>query len=225
MLPNAEPVVDCGDVAGDPSDGDGSGPGRGRRPGLLERDVIPVVLGGDSIPIPVLAAYDGHGPLTVLQVDAHLDFRHEVGGDPRLLLADAPRSEMGHVERSCRSACAGWAVPARRDVEDAGAAGGLLVTARQLRERGVGWVLDQPGGRIGLHLVRPRRAGPQPVPGRQRPVPGGLSWDEAGDLLSGAATRCRVVGAAFTELAPDRDPTGTRLVAGRLVIRLLSALP
>jgi hypothetical protein len=37
--------------------------------------------------------------------------------------------------------------------------------------------------------------------------------------------RCRVVGAAFTELVPDLDANGLSvLVATRLVVRLLTAL-
>jgi agmatinase len=230
MLPNVEQVVDCGDVPGDPSDGAGSAArAEAIVRGLLERDVTPVVLGGDdSIPIPVLAAFDGHGPLTVLQVDAHLDFRHEVGGETRGYSSPMRRaSEMEHVERVVQVGLRGVGSARPRDVEDARAAGGLLVAARELRERGVGWVLDQiPAGASVFIAFDLDGLDPSLCPAVNAPVPGGLSWDEAADLLSGAATRCRVVGAAFTELAPDRDPTGaSALVAGRLVIRLLSALP
>ena len=43
--------------------------------------ILPIVLGGDgSVPIPFMRAYEGYGPLTVIQVDAHLDWRHEVNG-------------------------------------------------------------------------------------------------------------------------------------------------
>jgi agmatinase len=55
--------------------------------------------------------------------------------------------------------------------------------------------------------------------------PGGLSYDEAGDLLGGVAARCRVVGAAFTELVPALDVNGiSALVAARLVMRLLAGI-
>ncbi len=113
------------------------------------------------------------------------------------------------------------------DVADARAAGGLLVTARELRERGVASVLDQIPQAASVFISFDLDGlDPSLCPAVSAPAPGGLSWDEAGDLLSGVATRCRVVGAAFTELVPERDPTGySALVAARLGIRLLSAIP
>ena len=112
------------------------------------------------------------------------------------------------------------------EVTDARARGNNLVTARELRERGVGWVLEQlPEGASVFISFDLDGLDPGLCPGVNAPAPGGLSWDEAGDLLSGTAARCRLVGAAFTELAPNRDPSGdSALVAARLVIRLLSAI-
>ena len=55
--------------------------------------------------------------------------------------------------------------------------------------------------------------------------PGGVSYDEAGDLLTGVAERCRVVGAAFTELVPALDVNGiSALVVVRMVMRLLAGI-
>jgi agmatinase len=230
MLPNSGRIVDCGDVPGDPADG----PGNADRAetmvrALLDRSVIPVVLGGDdSVPIPVLRAYADHGPLTVLQVDAHLDFRNDVGGVTEGYSSTMRRaSEMAHVKRVVQVGLRGVGSARPSDLDDARAAGGLVVTARELRERGVGWVLEQlPEGEAIFLSFDLDGLDPSLCPAVSAPLPGGLSWDEAGDLMSGAATRCRVVGAAFTELVPERDPSGySALVAARLVIRLLSALP
>ena len=76
-------AVDCGDVPGDPA-----GPPGNReaitRAGRARRDAtaIPVVLGGDdSVPIPMFRAFEHRGPLTVVQIDAHLDWRDEVRGE------------------------------------------------------------------------------------------------------------------------------------------------
>ncbi|HEX2142590.1 MAG TPA: arginase family protein, partial [Candidatus Limnocylindria bacterium] len=85
MLPpgSAVRLFDAGDVEGSAEDG----PHNQQRAEaavaeLLESGVVPIALGGDdSIPIPVLRAYGGRGPLWVLHVDAHLDFRHEVHGE------------------------------------------------------------------------------------------------------------------------------------------------
>jgi len=230
MLPNADWIVDCGDAPGHPTDG----PGNAARAEatvrtILERGATPIVLGGDdSIPIPVIRAYDGREPLIVLQVDAHLDFRDEVAGVTEGYSSPMRRvSEMEHVTRVVQVGLRGVGSARAADVNDARAAGGLLVTARELRERGVGWVLEQlPEGAAVFLAFDLDGLDPSLCPAVSAPLPGGLSWDEAGDLVSGAASRCRVVGAAFTELVPERDPSGySALVAARLVIRLLSAIP
>jgi agmatinase len=230
MLPNAGRIVDCGDVPGDPTDGRGNAArAEAAVRTLLDRGVTPVVLGGDdSVPIPILRAYADREPVTVLQVDAHLDFRHAVGGVTDGYSSPMRRaSEMAHVTRVVQVGLRGVGSARPSDLDDARAAGGLLITARELHERGVGWVLEQlpEGGAIFLAFDLDG-LDPSLCPAVSAPLPGGLSWDEAGDLVSGAATRCRLVGAAFTELVPERDPSGySALVAARLVIRLLSAIP
>ena len=55
--------------------------------------------------------------------------------------------------------------------------------------------------------------------------PGGLSYYQAAELLARVAARCRVVGAAFTELVPALDPSElSSLVVVRLVMRLVAAM-
>jgi len=66
---------------------------------ILERGALPLCIGGDdSVPIPILRAYEGGGPLTVLQVDAHLDFRDEIDG-VREGYSSADASRVGDAAR------------------------------------------------------------------------------------------------------------------------------
>src|SRR5690606_31809124 len=83
LLPPGVRVVDVGDVPTDPADPAGNRERASRAvAALLARGVVPVVLGGDdSTPPFALAAYAGHRPVTVVQVDAHVDYRDEVGGE------------------------------------------------------------------------------------------------------------------------------------------------
>ena len=139
----------------------GDGPGNGSRiteavRRILERGAIPICLGGDdSVPIPIVRAFEDRGPLTILQVDAHLDFRDEVDGVREGYSSPMRRaSEMDHVARMIQVGLRGVGSARASDVEDARAAGNLLVTARELRERGVAWLLEQlPRGRIGLRVA------------------------------------------------------------------------
>lgn len=231
MLPPGSPLrlVDLGDVPGSPQDG----PGNQRAAetavrGALDAGAVPIVLGGDdSIPIPVLRAYQETGPMWVLQVDAHLDFRHEVAGvrdgysSPMRRAAELP-NVTGIVQVGLR----GVGSARTQDVADARAAGNLLVTARELRERGVGWLLDQlPGDASVFVAFDCDGLDPSVMPAVSGLSPGGLSYEEAGDLLFGLALRCRIAGAAFTELLPERDiHERSALVVVRLIMRLIAGV-
>ena len=47
----------------------------------LDNGAMPVTLGGDhSITFPIIQAYQGCGPLTILHFDAHMDYRDEIMG-------------------------------------------------------------------------------------------------------------------------------------------------
>jgi agmatinase len=213
-------AVDAGDVPGDPLDGQGNS----RRTtdavrALLDRGAVPVCIGGDdSVPIPILRAFEGRRPLTVVQVDAHLDYRDEVDGVREGYSSPMRRaSEMPHVERIVHVGLRGIGSARAGDVRDSLAAGNLLVTAGQLRERGVAWLLDQlpPDAPIFLSFDCDG-LDPAVLPAVSALAPGGLHYEEAVELLLGIGPR--LAGAVFTELVPDRDGTGlSALVVCRLV--------
>ena len=231
MLPpgSAFRLVDAGDVDGRPEDG----PGNLERAeaavaALLAAGMVPLVLGGDdSIPIPVLRAFAGHRPLTVLQVDAHLDFRHEVEGVREGYSSPMRRAaELGHVEQIVQVGLRGLGSARSEDVADALAAGNLLVTARELSERGVEWLTEQLPADASVFIAFDCDGlDPAVLPAVSGASPGGLTYHQAADLLAGVATRCRVVGAAFTELVPALDASGlSSLVVVRLLMRLIGAM-
>jgi agmatinase len=219
-------MVDAGDVPGDPMDGAGNS----RRTAeavaaILERGAIPICIGGDdSVPIPILRAYEGRGPITVLQVDAHLDFRDEVDGVREGYSSPMRRaSEMAHVERVIHVGLRGVGSARASDVDDARAAGNLLVTARELRERGVPWLLEQlPVDASVFVSFDCDGLDPSAFPAVSAAAPGGLSVPEALDLLGDIGPR--LIGAAFTEFTPARDVNEiSALTVGKLIIRLAGA--
>jgi len=231
MLVGSPPLrlVDAGDVAGSPDDGAGNAArAEGAVAALLGAGAVPLIIGGDdSVPIPVLRAYRDRGPLTVVQVDAHLDFRDEVAGVRDGYSSTMRRaSEMPHVGRIVQVGLRGVGSARASDVADARAAGNSLVTARELRERGVPWLLGELPSDASVFVVFDLDGlDPSVAPAVSGISPGGLSYDEGGDLLAGLAARCHVVGAAFTELVPARDVNDvSALVVVRFLMRLLAAI-
>jgi agmatinase len=226
MLPDDGPrIVDVGDVPGSPDDG----PGNSARTEesvqtILSTGAIPICIGGDdSVPIPILRAFAGHRPITVVQVDAHLDYRDEVDGVREGYSSPMRRaSEMKHVERIVHIGLRGVGSARPSDLDDSKAAGNLLITARELRERGVPWFIGQlPADAPVFIAFDCDGLDPSVLPAVSALAPGGLSYTEAVDLLRGLGPA--VAGAAFTEFVPGRDHRGSALVVARLIAVLLAA--
>ncbi len=231
MLPHGSALrmIDLGDVPGSPDDGTGNqARASAAVRSVLGAGAVPIVLGGDdSVPIPVLRAYEGHGPLWVVQVDAHLDFRDEVDGVADGYSSTMRRaSELPHVEGIVQVGLRGVGSARERDVADARAAGNRLVTARELRRRGVAWAADELPADASVFISFDCDAlDPAVMPAVSGLSPGGLGYDEAADLLAALAARGRVAGASFTELVPELDVNErSTLVVVRLAMRLIAAM-
>src|SRR5437868_15004440 len=111
---------------------------------ILERGAMPLVLGGDhAINIPCVRAFSEHGPIHIVQLDAHLDFvgvRHGVReghGNPM-----RRASEQTHVTGITQLGIRNVSSTAREGYEDARARGSVIRSVRQFRKLGTEGVLD-----------------------------------------------------------------------------------
>src|SRR6185436_5650106 len=111
---------------------------------LVDADAIPVVLGGDdSVPIPMFRAFEGRGPLTVVQIDAHLDWRDEVRGEKYGWSSPMRRaSEMPWIRGMVQVGLRGIGSARAKEVADARAWGSRLVPAADVHRHGIARVLD-----------------------------------------------------------------------------------
>jgi agmatinase len=119
---------------------------------VLDAGAVPLVVGGDdSVPIPVFEAFAGRGPFTLLQIDAHIDWRDEVQGE-RMGLSSTMRraSEMGHISRIIQVGQRGVGSARPADVADAREAGVHLIGAHQVHREGLEPVLRliEPGSEL-----------------------------------------------------------------------------
>jgi len=211
--------VDAGDVPGHPDDGVGNATRAEAAVGtVLRRGAIPICLGGDdSVPIPILRAFEGRGPLVILHVDAHLDFRDEVRGVRDGYSSPMRRaSEMAHVDRVIHVGLRGVGSARASDVDDSRRAGNRIVTARELHRNGVESVIAELPAEGSVFISFDLDGlDPAVAPGVSAPAPGGLSYAQAVDLVRGVGSR--LAGAVFTEYVPALDiGERTALVAARL---------
>lgn len=222
-------LVDCGDVPADPRDlaGNAARAITAIR-SIVERGCVPIVLGGDdSIPALVLSAYEGSDPIHVLQIDAHLDFRDEVSGIRDGYSSPMRRaSEMPWVEKIIHVGLRGVGSARPQDVVDSKKAGNTLITAREVRKKGVQMVLREFPEAANIFItIDCDGLDPSVMPGTSCPMPGGLSFYEVADILQGLARRGNIVGMDVTEYFPALDiQRVTALVIMRLIVVLMGTI-
>jgi agmatinase len=221
LLPTGRIMVDCGDLAFDPADfaanrkrietGIATVLGRGARPLLLGGD--------DSVQIPALAAHAAHQDITILQIDAHIDWRDEVQGE-RLGLSSTMRraSEMAGVKGIVQVGARGIGSARASDLADARRAGADIIDMRSFRTGGPARIAEAIApGRPVVVCLDVDGLDPSVVPGAIGRAPGGLGYGDMVELLHAVAGRAPIVGFNVVEFMPEDDIGG---MAATVVCRL-----
>jgi agmatinase len=125
---------------------------RGSVAKILDAGAVPIILGGDdSVPIPVIAAYEGRGPITILQVDAHVDWADVIRDNPYGYGSTMRRAaECPAVSAMVQVGIRGLGSGESWQHDDARAFGSQLVSSYRLHAEGPSAVLDhiEPGARV-----------------------------------------------------------------------------
>jgi agmatinase len=229
IFPGAITAVDGGDLAWSEADAAANRTAiRQAVATILARGAAPIIIGGDdSVPIPVLEAFHDRGPLTIVQIDAHIDWRDEVAGERWGLSSTMRRaSEMPHVERIVQVGQRGIGSARPGDLADAKAWGAIFVPARKVHEQGIAPVLAAvPAGAQVLVTLDCDGLDPAIMPGVIGPAPGGLTYWQAIGILCGIAARARIVAFDLVEFVPERDVAGLgALTAARIIVNVLGLL-
>lgn len=221
-------VVDVGDVPGDPRD-------LGKHYKLAEEAVrkilkagaMPISIGGDhGIPIPIFRALDGEGPITLIHLDAHLDWRDEVNGAREGYSSTIRRaSEMKHVDKIYQIGIRGQGSARTEEVEAARKYGANIITVYELHKRGMDAILAQipDGGRYYLSIDADG-LDPSVMPAVNGPQPGGVTYAETIDLIKGLTRKGKLVGMDLVEITPSRDVNEiTSITAGHIILNVIGA--
>lgn len=184
---------------------------------ILDGGAVPIVVGGDdSVPIPMLDALSETGRrYTILQIDAHIDWRRTHMGETHGLSSTMRRaSEMPQVERIVQVGARGIGSAHPDDVADAVSWGAQLVTAHEVHRGGVAPALARipPGSEI-VVCLDVDALDPSVVPGVIGRTPGGLAYGQVLDLIAGAAARGRIAAVDVVEYLPEADLDGLGALA------------
>jgi agmatinase len=215
-------VADAGDAPANPVDiGEGHA--------AIEREAAAIAgeggrvlgLGGDhSVSLPLLrAAAAAHGPLALLQLDAHTDTwdsyfgaRYTHGTIFRRAVEEGLIDATASVQIGLRGSLYG-----AEDLDENRALGFSTLLARDFEEAGVAGALELAGSTlrspvyvtVDIDVLDPAFA-----PGTGTPEAGGLSSRELLAVLAGlAGTGLAIAGADVVEVSPPYDPSGVTAVA------------
>ncbi len=192
---------------------------------IVNAGALPVVIGGDhSVNIPCIRAFDGQGPIHILQIDAHLDFvdeRHGVRhghGNPMRRAA-----EKDYVTGLTQLGIRNVSSTAKEGYDAARKMGADILSVRQVRALGPEGVLARIPKDARLYVtIDIDGFCPSIAPGTGTPSHGGFLYYEVLEILQGVANAHDIVGIDLVEVAPDYDPTGsTAILAAQILLNFL----
>jgi guanidinobutyrase / D-arginase len=226
-------VVDAGDAPADPIDVEaGHAAIHARAAELVSAGARVLGIGGDhSVALPLMrAAAERHGPLSLIQFDAHCDTWDEYFGHKVTHGTIMRRAVEEGIVDGARSTQIGIRGPlyASSDLEDARELGFTVVTAAQLAALDLAEVIEAARARLGDAVyisVDIDCLDPAFAPGTGTPEPGGLLTRELQGMLRGLADAARtIVGADVVEVSPPYDHANVTAAAGAAAAYELLAL-
>jgi agmatinase len=221
-------VVDVGDVPGEARDLQG----HYRRAEaairkILKAGALPITIGGDhGVPIPIFRALDGHGPVTLVHLDAHLDWRDEVNGAKEGYSSTIRRaSEMTHIHEIFQLGIRGQGSARAEEVEAALRYGANIITSRELHREGVEAILKRiPDNHRYYISIDADGLDPAVIPAVGAPQPGGITYQQTIDIIQGLFRKGRVLGLDFVELTPAFDVNEiSSITAGHIILNFIGA--
>ncbi len=222
-------VVDVGDIVAESADLGG----HYHRAEAVVRKIraagtFPITIGGDhGIPIPIFRALDGEGPITLIHLDAHLDWRDEVNGVKNGYSSTIRRaSEMAHIDQIFQVGIRGNGSARTEEVEFAAKYGANIISANEWQDIGTAALLKRipDGGRYYL-TIDADGFDPSVMPAVAGPQPGGVTYRQSIELIKGLFKKGgEVTGVDLVEITPSRDLNEiTSITAGHIIFNVIGA--
>lgn len=230
VLPRGTGAVDAGALPQRPDDPAGNRDRiRTAVAQVLDRGGVPVLVGGDdSVQIPMLEAYAGRRrDLTIVQIDAHIDWRDAVEGE-RLGLSSTMRraSEMAHVGPMVQVGQRGIGSAQLADMQDALERGVTFLSGREVAREGTGRALERivPGAEVVICLDLDA-LDPAIMPAVIGRTAGGMGYWQVLELIAGIAGKARIAGFGMVEFMPEQDIGGMgALTAAQLLASVIGIM-
>jgi agmatinase len=195
--------------------------------GILAHGAMPIVLGGDhSVTFPNVSAFKNQNPITVVQFDAHADYRDEVLG-VRYGHGNVLRRvrELPFVERIVNIGLNGYK-QREIDLRAHKADGNDIVHAFEIHDNPPDRFLPRLPTGAKVYLTFDIDVFDASIaPGTGTPEPGGLTYIQVRRFLEHLCRNNKIVGMDLVEVNPLYDPSFiTALTAVHVIIDVLAVL-
>ena len=182
---------------------------------------FPLALGGEhSISVPIIEAVARHhGPISVLQIDAHADLRDVYSGTKH-----SHGAVMRRVLEITGSICqVGIRSFSQEELEQCRPQVDRFITPAYIQShpRWTQRVLRMLGPKVYI-TVDIDGLDPALAPGTGTPEPGGLTWEQVTLLLRQVCAKRQVVGADIVEVRPIPPNHITEYLAARLACKIIA---
>lgn len=220
-------IVDCGDIDYIPGDLNSTFENIEAAVRIItKRKAFPVVLGGDhSITYPVVKGLDTIGDIDVIQIDSHLDWTDNIGG--QYYSNGSPMrniSKLPYVKKILHLGIRGIGSSGRSDFIDARNNGDKIYSAKQVRNIGIEKIVSDFKSERNVFVTFDIDGMDYSIAaGTGSPMFGGFNYDEMNNMLECIAKQCNVIGFDFLEVSPPYDDAGstTCYLAARLIADFL----
>ncbi len=224
---DAGKAVDLGNLPTRSQDGKGNRKKiRAATEAILEAGAVPILFGGDdSVPIPFIEGFAKSPPITILQIDAHIDWREERYKVREGFSSTMRRaSEQPHVWRIVQAGARSMGSARQEELDIAAKWGARIIPGREIHRRGVDIVLEhiEPNSDVVICLDLDVLDS-SVMPAVAYPSPGGFSFLQLVDLIAAVAGKARIAGFNMVEFVPARDLDGTStFTAARVAIHVMA---
>lgn len=193
---------------------------------LLERGVLLASIGGDhSVSFPLVAAFEKFAPLTVVLLDAHLDYRDSSMGLKYTNNSPFRRiHELPFIKRIVTIGVRGIKSTDREYRETLGH-GNRVIPMERVHEDGIAAIAGELGD-LGNYYLSLDIDGLDPsiAPGTESPEADGLSFRQAKQLIRALAQRGKLVGTDIVEINPYLDHAElTQHIAVQLLLEAIAS--
>ena len=222
-------IVDCGNVTADKSDHkEHYRRAQEAARKIFEANATLITLGGDhGVPIPVMRALEVFNtPITLVHVDAHLDWRDEVSGETEGYSSPIRRAaEMPWINNIIQIGMRGIGSARTGEVNDAIEYGADIIDAYEMHDIGMDKVLSRiPDGGPYYLTIDADGIDPTIMPAVLAQTPGGLNWMQLRKIVHGLVNKGRVLGMDLIEIAPAYDVGNITMIhAERLICNFIGA--